>query len=76
MSKTAKAEAKPPRPTPTLQAMAAGEQANGLKCPRCGCIQFKTSTAVISTRHQWGAIVRKRVCRNQGCGFEWQTEER
>lgn len=46
------------------------QQRQGLKCPRCGCTDFRVSY----TRRKQGAILRRRTCRH--CGRQILTHER
>lgn len=57
---------------------AASNGTKGLRCPKCGCIQFGLpGRGVRDTRHtRDGAIKRYRVCRNRNCGHVWCTFER
>jgi len=45
------------------------EEAGGLGCPKCGCLDWRVS----STWGARGAIRRRRVCRH--CGYEISTSE-
>jgi transcriptional regulator NrdR family protein len=47
-----------------------GDGANGLKCPKCGCQNFR----VDYTRPKDGGIMRKRFCRH--CNTPLVTFER
>lgn len=55
---------------PKTLAQMRGDDSNGLKCPKCGCQNFR----VDYTRNRKDGILRKRFCRN--CGTALVTMER
>ena len=60
-------------PISKLLAAANGGEA-GLRCPKCGCVQFgQPGRGIRETRQVEGFIQRVRVCRN--CGHTWKTIE-
>ena len=54
-------------------AAAARAEGTGIKCPRCGCLQFRDGQNVRNTRRVKGGVRRYRTCR--ACGHGWTTME-
>lgn len=51
------------------------ENATGVRCSKCHCVQFRAPGAIRNTRPMKdGSIKRYRKCRN--CGHVWVTYER
>ena len=60
------------KPSRTLQEMAAASNGGGLKCPNCGCQNFKTYGGSRGER----VVVRYKSCRHCGHRILTSTESR